>query len=101
MRPRWRPDFSLGNLITIGTLAVGVIASWQSVSTKVASLERDVSILSGKLQDQQKEFQTDKLLNTRIMAEMQTDLRYMRGQLDRLVGTVQPPINPSDRTRMP
>lgn len=86
VRPVFRPDLSLGNLITIVTVIIGLVTTWTAMAARLTQVEKDTTALTAKVEKQAVDTANDKLLYTRVLAEIQTDMRYIRGQLDRVLG---------------
>lgn len=82
---------SLGNLLTIGAVLFAMAGAWftmgevqRAQSRELTSLDNRVSILEQSLQDVMQQISNERLNQTRILTEMQADVRYLRTSLDEL-----------------
>lgn len=76
----WKPDLSLGNILTILTLIVGIAMGWQSVNSRVDTVEATAVELKQKVDKLSSDRQDDR----NAMTEIRADLRYIRQSLERL-----------------
>ena len=86
--PSYRPDISLGNLLTLAAMLVGLALGWQALSSSVAEMERKVTkieIEADKLRDR---VTANELTTQKTLTEIQTDMRYVRQALDQLTRSV-------------
>ncbi len=79
----WKPDLSLGNILTILTLIVGIAMGWQSVNSRVDVVENAATELKLRVEKLAADRQDDR----NAMTEIRTDLRYIRQSLERLEST--------------
>ena len=82
--------FSIGNVVTIGTIIVGGIMAWTQVAGGTVSNAREimtvqarVSIIENNYQALLRDLNVERVEQTRILTELQTDLRYVRESLKR------------------
>jgi outer membrane murein-binding lipoprotein Lpp len=76
----WKAELSLGNVITIGTLIVGIAAGWQSVNSRVDAVEKAAIELKTKVDKLTLDRQDDR----NALTEIRADLRYIREAVNRL-----------------
>lgn len=76
---------SIGNLWTIGVVAVGLIYGWAQFGNDInanardlRSVEQRVTILENNFQGLLRELATERVTMTRILTEIQTDIRYIK-----------------------
>lgn len=100
----WRPDISLGNILTIITLIVGVALGYQQIASAIAHQGELIDKLEVKVNTQLTDTQNlnrmrgdDRLEVTRILVEMQTDMRYLRTQVEALTRAQQRAAAPVER----
>lgn len=81
---------SLGNLLTIGLVAGGIITGWAHITSSNAENTRDLLTVSARVSAIESNFQTllrennlERIEQTRILTELQTDMRYVRETLKR------------------
>ena len=79
---RW--DVSLGNILTIATLIVGLSAGWTQLKADQDNIQRDQSRLEQAMQARLQALEQERVANVQLLAEMRTDIRYMRQTLERL-----------------
>jgi len=79
---RW--DVSLGNILTIATLIVGLSAGWTQLKADQANIQRDQLRLEQAMQTRLQALEQERVANVQLLAEMRTDIRYMRQTLERL-----------------
>lgn len=88
--PSFSPQISVGNLLSIATVIVGLAMGWQALSSSVAEMERKVTkieIEADKLRDH---VTANELTTQKTLTEIQTDMRYVRQSLDTLTHAVAP-----------
>lgn len=76
---------SIGNLWTIGVVAVGLIYGWAQFGNDIhanardlRSVEQRITILENNFQGLLRELATERVTMTRILTEIQTDIRYIK-----------------------
>lgn len=86
--PSFSPQISVGNLLSIATVIVGLAMGWQALSSSVAEMERKVTkieIEADKLRDH---VTANELTTQKTLTEIQTDMHYVRQALDQLTRSV-------------
>lgn len=88
---RFNTDLSLGNVITIITLIVGLTAGWQVMAADVKSNKDAIALLDRRLSSTETDVDMalqrladDRLQVTTLLTELQTDVRYLRSSVDEL-----------------
>ena len=79
---RW--DISLGNILTIATVIVGLSAGWTQLNADQASIQRDQQRVEIALTSRLAALEQERVQNVQLFTEMRTDMRYMRQTLERL-----------------
>lgn len=81
----WRMDLSFGHLLTIITTIGGLIIGWQTIVSDVRAHTTKIEVLDQRLGKQELRFQewvdtaqTERIKQTEILAELRTDLKYLR-----------------------
>lgn len=76
---------SIGNLWTIGAVGVGLVAGWVNFGASIEtnardlrSVEQRITILENNFQGLLRELATERVTMTRILTEIQTDIRYIK-----------------------
>lgn len=94
----WRMDFSFGHLLTIITMVSGLFLGWQTLVTEVqahtnalASLDKRVTAQEQRYQQLVDAAQADRIRQTEILAELRTDIKYLRQTLTALSGEKSTP----------
>ena len=82
---------SLGNVITIGTLLVGLVVGWTQLgqgidvnATGIRKVEVRVTALESNFNTLLRDLGAERVAQTRVLTEVQTDLRYLRQAVDQL-----------------
>ena len=90
--PDWI-DFkiSLGNILTIGSVVVGLTIGWQTLAagvqtnaTDIAKLDSRVTLQSDRIDKILTELQAYRLSETTLLTELRTDMRYLREAIDQI-----------------
>lgn len=83
--------FSLGNLVTIGTVIVGLTTGYVTLVSGTERNTRDISTLDARVSNLESNFRDllrqlgDKeIVQTRVLTEMQTDLGYIKEAVNKL-----------------
>ncbi|NBN64119.1 hypothetical protein [Pannonibacter tanglangensis] len=79
---RW--DISLGNLLTIATVVVGLSAGWTQLKADQATIQRDQQRVEAALTARLAALEQERVQNVQSLTEMRADIRYMRQALERL-----------------
>ncbi len=80
-RNRWvRPEISVGNIITIIGLAIGLIGGW----LQLQSVQDDHGRRIVKLEEQSQKARDNELETVRFVAEIRSDIKYLRNALERI-----------------
>jgi len=90
--PKWlNPQISMGNILTIAATIIGLAMGWQTIvgvtqtnAKDVASVTRRVDAMEINIATIIKEFNSDRLDTTRILTELQSDMRYTRIAVDEI-----------------
>lgn len=94
-RPDWI-DFkiSIGNILTIGSVVVGLSIGWQTLTSGVQTNASDILKLDARVTTQGDklerlivELQAYRLSETTLLTELRTDMRYLREAIDQLRAT--------------
>lgn len=90
--PDWI-DFkiSLGNILTIGSVVVGLTIGWQTLASGVQTNAMDIAKLDSRVSFQAErldkiltELQAYRLSETTLLTELRTDMRYLREAIDQI-----------------
>lgn len=83
--------FSIGNIATIGTVLAGIVIGYASVvqgnetnTRDIRSLDVRVSTLETGFRDLLRQLGDKEIAQTRILTELQADLKYTRQAVDSL-----------------
>lgn len=91
-RPDWI-DFkiSVGNILTIGSVIIGLTIGWQTLASGVQTNAADILKLDARVSKQDErlerlivELQAYRLSETTLLTELRTDMRYLREAIDQL-----------------
>lgn len=76
---------SIGNLWTIGVVVVGLVYGWAQFGNDInanardlRSVEQRITVLENNFQGLLRELATERVTMTRILTEIQTDIRYIK-----------------------
>jgi hypothetical protein len=76
---------SIGNIWTIGVVGVGLVAGWVQFGNNIESNAKDIRLveirvtaLESNLQALLKEIGAERVTQTRILTEIQSDLKYIK-----------------------
>jgi len=82
---------SLGNILTIGSVIIGLTIGWQTLSSGVQTNANDIQKLDTRVNDQgdrldtlMTELQTNRINETALLTELRTDMRYLREAIDQI-----------------
>ena len=82
---------SLGNILTIGSVIVGLSIGWQTLASGVQTNASDILKLDARVNKQDErverlivELQAYRLSETTLLTELRTDMRYLREAIDQL-----------------
>lgn len=90
--PEWL-DFkiSLGNILTIGSVIIGLTIGWQTLAAGVQTNSNDILKLDSRVNAQGDrldrtitELQAYRLSETTLLTELRTDMRYLREAIDQI-----------------
>lgn len=80
--------FSVGNIWTIGVVMAGLVAGWVQFGNNIDTNARDIKAVEVRVTSMENNFRAlldqlrDKeVAQTRILTELQTDMKYVRGAL--------------------
>ena len=79
---RW--DVSLGNILTIATVIVGLSAGWTQIKADQASIQKDQQRVEVALTARLAALEQERVQNVQSLTEMRADIRYMRQALERM-----------------
>lgn len=90
--PEWIDlKISLGNILTIGSVIVGLTIGWQTLASGVQTNATDIQKLDTRVNDQgdrldtlMTELQTNRINETALLTELRTDMRYLREAIDQI-----------------
>lgn len=91
-KPEWI-DFkiSVGNILTIGSVVIGLTIGWQTLASGVQTNAADILKLDARVSKQDErlerlivELQAYRLSETTLLTELRTDMRYLREAIDQL-----------------
>jgi uncharacterized phage infection (PIP) family protein YhgE len=90
--PEWIDlKISLGNILTIGSVIIGLTIGWQTLASGVQTNATDIQKLDTKVNDQgdrldtlMTELQTNRINETALLTELRTDMRYLREAIDQI-----------------
>lgn len=83
-RKFFRGDISIGNLITIGSVVVGLSVGWTQLRSDQENMKADFERRLIELEQDKKERAVRDLANAQMFAEMRADIRYTRQAIERL-----------------
>lgn len=90
-RLEFDPKFSIGNLVTVAMLVVSLISGFFMLTGNVATNAREIAtvasrvdVLERSMADLIRQLGTDKVDQTRILTDLQADMRYTRAAVDEL-----------------
>jgi hypothetical protein len=79
---RW--DVSLGNLITIATVIIGLSAGWTQLKADQANIQRDQNRLEQAMANRLQALEQERIVTAQMLAEIRTDARWTRQAVERL-----------------
>ena len=90
--PEWIDlKISLGNILTIGSVVIGLTIGWQTLASGVQTNAADIQKLDTRVNDQgdrldtlMTELQTNRINETALLTELRTDMRYLREAIDQI-----------------
>jgi TolA-binding protein len=90
--PQWIDlKISIGNILTIGSVIIGLTIGWQTLAAAVQTNASDILNLDGKVNDQgdrmdklMTDLQTNRINETALLTELRTDMRYLREAVEKL-----------------
>lgn len=90
--PEWIDlKISLGNIMTIGSVIIGLTIGWQTLASGVQINATDIQKLDVRVNDQggrldklMTELQTNRINETALLTELRTDMRYLREAIDQI-----------------
>lgn len=88
--PSFNPQISVGNLLSIATVIVGIAMGWQAISSTVDNITTRVLKLELEAEKIQDKVTLNELTTQKALTEIQTDMRYVRQSLDTLTHAVAP-----------
>lgn len=90
--PQWIDlKISIGNILTIGSVIIGLTIGWQTLASGVQTNASDILKLDGKVNDQgdrmdkmMTDLQANRINETALLTELRTDMRYLREAVEKL-----------------
>jgi uncharacterized phage infection (PIP) family protein YhgE len=90
--PEWIDlKISIGNILTIGSVIIGLTIGWQTLASGVQTNANDIQKLDTRVNDQgdrldtlMTELQTNRVNETALLTELRTDMRYLREAIDQI-----------------
>jgi uncharacterized phage infection (PIP) family protein YhgE len=90
--PEWIDlKISIGNILTIGSVIIGLTIGWQTLASGVQTNATDIQKLDTRVNDQgdridtlMSELQTNRINETALLTELRTDMRYLREAIDQI-----------------
>ena len=90
--PQWiHLKISIGNILTIGSVIIGLTIGWQTLAAGVQTNASDILKLDGKVNDQgdrmdkmMTDLQANRINETALLTELRTDMRYLREAVEKL-----------------
>jgi TolA-binding protein len=90
--PQWIDlKISIGNILTIGSVIIGLTIGWQTLAAGVQTNASDILKLDGKVNDQgdrmdkmMTDLQANRINETALLTELRTDMRYLREAVEKL-----------------
>jgi uncharacterized phage infection (PIP) family protein YhgE len=90
--PEWIDlKISIGNILTIGSVIIGLTIGWQTLASGVQTNATDIQKLDTRVNDQNgrldklmSELQTNRVNETALLTELRTDMRYLREAIDQI-----------------
>lgn len=80
--------FSVGNIWTIGVVLAGLVAGWAQFGNNIETNARDIKAVEARVTSMENNFRAlldqlsaKEVVQTRILTELQTDMKYVRGAL--------------------
>ena len=82
---------SLGNILTIASVIVGLTTGWMTLASGVQQNSADILKIDGRVSAQADrldrtitELQAYRLTETTLLTELRTDMRYLREAIDQI-----------------
>jgi hypothetical protein len=90
---QWKTDLSLGNVLTMATIIVGLAIGWQTIVGNVNTANGEVRRLDQRMDQFEGRFNTlletlakERVTQTQILTELSADLRYLRQSVEKVQG---------------
>jgi hypothetical protein len=90
---QWKTDLSLGNVLTMATIVVGLAIGWQTIVGNVNAASGEVRRLDQRMDQFEGRFNTlldtlarERVSQTQILTELSADLRYLRQSVEKVQG---------------
>jgi hypothetical protein len=90
------PKFSIGNVVTVALLLVSLVGGWFNLTNgvgtnakEILSVSQRVTVLESSLSDLIRQLGQDKVDQTRILTQLQTDMSYTRAAVEELRATAR------------
>lgn len=87
----WKPDVSLGNIITIIALVFSMGVAWSAVNSRVDAQEQKLQELADRFDKETVETAKERIRLTELLTEMRTDIRYLRATVERRASVAPSP----------
>lgn len=86
-RPKYRPDISLGNILTIIGMVIAGFTAWMDVretQTAILSQATDFERRLLELERSDAQRHLDRINQVSLYSEIRTDIRYLREAVERI-----------------
>lgn len=85
------PKFSIGNVVTVALLIISLVGGWFTLTSNVSTNAREIVTVTSRVSELEKsvaalvrDLQNDKLDQTRLLTQLQTDMSYTRAAVEEL-----------------
>ena len=85
------PKFSIGNVVTVGLLIISLVGGWFTLTgnvntnaKEITSVSIRVTNLETSVADLVRQLSSEKVDQTRILTQLQTDMSYTRAAVEEL-----------------
>ncbi|CTQ53526.1 hypothetical protein LP7551_02050 [Roseibium album] len=86
-RPKYRPDISLGNILTIIGMIIAGFTAWLDVRTTQTAILSEASDFERRLEILERsetQRHTDRINQVTLFTEIRTDIKYLREAVERI-----------------
>ena len=85
------PKFSIGNVVTVALLIISLVGGWFTLTGNVTTNAREITNVSNRVTTLEtnlnaliKEINGERLTQTRLLTQLQTDMSYTRAAVEDL-----------------